>query len=285
MKKILERILIFFIGIPAVAALVLFLPFYNNLIMNIFVIAFSAIGAFEFSKMLENRQLKINRAEAVILGSSVPLAATLTASFNLPEWLFPFIFVTGAGWVLLSGVFTRAEKMEIVLSRITAGFSVMMYPGFFMCWVVKMTIWENSPAILVFLLIVFGSDSMAWLFGNLFGSKNRGIIAASPNKSIAGFIGGIIGTVIVAGGAALIVPDVFISRLNLSAVLAAVLLGICTGIAATLGDLAESAIKRSCGFKDSGNIILGRGGILDSIDSIAAAAPVYFLLFNIFFAG
>jgi len=283
MKKIIERLLIFFLGIPAVAALVLFLPFYNNLIMNIFVVIFSAIGALEFSRMLKNKQLIINRIESVILGSLAPFAAALIASFNCPQWIFPFLFVTGAGWILLSGVFARADKMELVSSRIAAGFSVLIYPGFFMCWLVNMTVWNNSAAILVFLLIVFGSDSAAWLSGNLFGFNNRGITAASPNKSIAGFIGGFIGAIIVSAGAALIIPDVFITRLNLNAVLCAVIMGIFTGIAATLGDLAESAVKRSCSVKDSGNIILGRGGILDSIDSIAVAAPVYFLLFKLFF--
>ena len=146
-----------------------------------------------------------------------------------------------------------------------------------------MALWNNSQAILVFLFVVFGSDSAAWLLGNLFGANNRGKIAASPNKSVAGFIGGFIGAITISGGAALIIPDVFVTRTNLHIVLSTIILGVCTGIAATLGDLAESAVKRSCSVKDSGSIILGRGGILDSIDSIAAAAPVYFLLFNIFF--
>ena len=265
------------------ASLVLFLPYYSHLTMNIFVIIFSAAGAYEFSKMLENRQLKISRMEAVILGSLMPLAATLVTSFNCPEWLFSFLFVTGSGWVILSCVFSGADKMDSVTGRIAAGFSVIIYPGFFMCWVVRMTIWNNPAAILVFLFIVFGSDSAAWLLGNIFGANNRGIIAASPNKSIAGFIGGFIGAIIVSCGASLIVPDVFVTHTDLHAAVSAIILGICTGIAATLGDLAESAIKRSCNVKDSGNMMLGRGGILDSIDSIAVAAPVYFLLFNIFF--
>ena len=283
MRKILERLLVFFIGIPAVGVIVLFLPFYSHLTMNIFVIVFSAIGAYEFSKMLGNRQLNINKIEAVLLGASAPLAATLIASFNFPRGIFSIFFMAGACWIIFSGVFTRADKMEMAAGRLAAGFSAMIYPGFFMCWLVNMSLWGNSRAILIFLMIVFGSDSAAWFCGNLFGTNNRGIIAASPNKSAAGFIGGISGAIIVSGCAALIVPDVFVTRLNMHIVLSAVILGVCTGIAATLGDLAESAVKRSCNVKDSGNIMLGRGGILDSIDSIAAAAPVYFLLFSLFF--
>jgi phosphatidate cytidylyltransferase len=150
-----------------------------------------------------------------------------------------------------------------------------------------MSWWENPAATLLFLFITFGNDSTAWLCGNLFGTNNRGIIPVSPNKSVAGFIGGTLGAIIVAVGAAILFPQIFI-YLNfkipfLKLVIMAAILGFCTGIAASLGDLAESAIKRSCDFKDSGNFMLGRGGVLDSIDSIAVAAPVYFLLFDIFF--
>jgi phosphatidate cytidylyltransferase len=154
-----------------------------------------------------------------------------------------------------------------------------------MYWLIKMTIWEGAGVlILIFLMIILGSDAAAWLAGTLFGAANRGIIPASPNKSIAGFIGEIFGSIVVSTGAALIVPSIFTPRFHvLPALFMAIILGICTGIAAALGDLAESAVKRSCGFKDSGNLMPGRGGVLDSIDSIAFASPVFYLLFNVFF--
>lgn len=192
--------------------------------------------------------------------------------------------MTAALWTLLSQVFTRTENMDKVLSSLVGNFSVIMYPGFFLFWIVKMSIWDNSGAIFLFLLIVFCNDSFAWLFGSLFGKNNRGIIQASPNKSIAGFIGGIFGSLLVSAGAAFLFPAIF-SKTDISLPIVAMILGFFTGIFATLGDLAESAIKRSCDFKDSGNAILGRGGILDTVDSLCAAAPVFFLLFNLFFSG
>lgn len=284
MIQLIKRLLTFFIGVPAVVVIVLFLPLYRHLPLNIVVIIFSGIGAVEFSMMLEKKQLFFTKIESFILGALAPAAVTLTISLNCPQWIVPLMLMAGAGWALLSRVFSGLEKMETVTNRIAAGFSVLIYPGFFMYWLVKMTAWENSGVvILIFLMIAFGNDSAAWLSGNLFGANNRGIIAASPNKSIAGFIGGIAGTVIVAGGAALIVPGVFVTRADSPAVLTAILLGVCTGIASALGDLGESAIKRSCGFKDSGKLMFGRGGVLDSIDSISAAAPVFFLLYSVFF--
>ena len=284
MKKLIERLLTFIIGIPAVFVLVYFLTFYRNLPLNIVIIIFTGIGAVEFSAMLEKKLIHLSKTESFILGSLAPLSATLTVSFNFPEWVVPIIVMTGAAWVLLSRIFSRPLDMGTVIYQLAGGFSVMIYPGFFMYWIIKMNAWENPGAVLLFLFITFGSDSIAWLAGSLFGEKNRGIISASPNKSIAGFAGGLLGSIVVSGGAALLFPRIFAGEYDSSVlVLLAILTGFCTGIAATLGDLAESAIKRSCDFKDSGKLMLGRGGILDSIDSIAVAAPVFFMLYNVLF--
>jgi phosphatidate cytidylyltransferase len=57
---------------------------------------------------------------------------------------------------------------------------------------------------------------------------------------------------------------------------AGIILGLLSAAAGNLGDLAESALKRSADMKDSGTIIPGRGGVLDTIDSICLAAPVYY---------
>ena len=63
-----------------------------------------------------------------------------------------------------------------------------------------------------------------------------------------------------------------------------VLLGLAIAFSAIVGDLAESVIKRATGAKDSGRLIPGRGGLLDSIDSIIMAAPVYYVLITHFYS-
>jgi len=285
-RKLIERLLIFILGVPAVFALVCFFSFFKGLPLNILAVIFSGIGAVEFSVMLEKKQMRLPKIESFILGSLAPLGATLAISLNFPGWVITLILMAGLEWALMSGIFFRKAELETVIYRILGGFSLIIYPGFFMFWLVKMSAWENPGAILLFLFITFGSDSAAWLTGSLLGKNNRGLIPASPNKSIAGFIGGILGSVIVAAGAALLFPSVFSGSDQASSsnlVLFAVLLGLFTGITGMLGDLAESAIKRSCDFKDSGKLMLGRGGILDSIDSIAAAAPVFYMLYKFLF--
>jgi phosphatidate cytidylyltransferase len=285
MLTLIKRLLVFFIGIPIIVGLVFFLPFRGHLLLDIIIIIFSALGAVEFAAMLEKKSLCIKKTEAFFLGASAPAAMTLAISLNCPQWIIPLLLIAGAFWVLLSRVFISSARMEAAANQLAAGFSVFVYPGFFMYWLVKMTSLKNAgPVTFTFLMTVLGSDAAAWLAGTLFGKNNRGIIPASPNKSIAGFAGGIIGSIIVSGGAALIIPSAFIARTEaIPSLCIVILLGVCTGIAGALGDLAESVIKRSCNTKDSGNLMLGRGGVLDSIDSIAVAAPVYFLLFNILF--
>jgi len=283
-RKIIERLLVFFIGIPAVVAIVLLLPFYKNLTLNIVVIFFSGMGAVEFSSMLEKKLIKIPKVESFILGATAPLAITLNISFCLPEWIIPLMIMTGLGWTLMSRMFSRSTEIETIINKIICSFSLLVYPGFFMFWLIKMSSWEKPEAVLLFLIIAFANDSAAWFFGTLFGKNNKGIIAVSPNKSIAGYIGGLFGSVIIAIGAVLFFPYQFFSVSDYTAIFhLAIILALCTGITASLGDLAESAIKRSCGFVDSGKSMLGRGGVLDSIDSLAVAAPVYYLLFSYFF--
>jgi phosphatidate cytidylyltransferase len=276
-KKIVQRLLIFALGIPIISGIVLFLPYYNHLAINILVIIFSALGAVEFAGILGKKGILIHPVEAAILGILFPLSSCWGGD------IFAVAFILGAAWVLASRVFSSVEGLKNYTARTAAGFSVILYPGLFMAWMVRMTTLPNAElVIMTFLLTVFANDSAAWAAGMLFGKGNRGMVPASPNKSIAGFIGGIIAAILIGIGAELFVTTAFGAPV-LPPLLAGIIIGLGTGAAATLGDLAESAMKRSSDIKDSGAIIPGRGGVLDSIDSLSLAAPVFYALYRILF--
>ena len=135
-----------------------------------------------------------------------------------------------------------------------------------------------SSDLLLFFLLVFGNDVFAFLFGMSLGKTNKGIIKVSPNKSVAGFLGGTLSTIALSVSFCLFYPGVK----DLVSIPQALLLGLLTSASANIGDLIESAFKRAAKVKDSGNIIPGRGGLLDSIDSMLASAPVYWLLLVLF---
>ena len=284
-KKQIQRLLTFFIGVPGFAALILFLPQYNHLALNIAAILFSSFGAIELALMLKSKGFHIYVLEAAILGSLAPLSATFIVSFGANNQVLQSLFVLGASWVLVSEIFFNGIKTGFsrVLGRLAAAFSIMIYPGIFLSWIITMAANEHSSIIIVtFLVSVMANDGLAWFTGKLFGRNNSGIFAASPNKSIAGYLGGMGASIGICIAIAHFFPHVFVPY-RIAKLPSVIILGFVSGIAVILGDLVESAIKRSCGFEDSGNIIPGRGGALDSIDSIAFAAPFFYMLYRFFF--
>jgi phosphatidate cytidylyltransferase len=126
--------------------------------------------------------------------------------------------------------------------------------------------------ILLVLLLVMSSDTAAYFSGTFCG-RHKLYPPVSPNKSVEGAFGGLIGSL----AAAWLAGTTFMSWVPMFQLL---LLGLAAGVVAELGDLLESLLKRSFGVKDSGAIIPGHGGILDRLDSLLFAFPLtyYFAL-------
>ena len=113
---------------------------------------------------------------------------------------------------------------------------------------------------------VWASDTFAYFAGRLWG-KRKIVPLISPNKTLEGYVGGFIGSVITA------LCCIFFTGLPLSWGIGA---GLLVGIFAPLGDLFESKLKRTAGVKDSGMLLPGHGGVLDRFDSLLFAAPAVF---------
>lgn len=130
-------------------------------------------------------------------------------------------------------------------------------------------LWQMSPWWLMYVfLLVWCADSGAYFVGRKLG-KRKLAPNVSPNKSVEGLIGGLITAGVVAG--------VVGHYLQLSGMALFWFLGLSalTVGASVLGDLFESMLKRRAGIKDSGNILPGHGGVLDRIDSLLSATPVF----------
>ncbi len=277
MSKVVKRLLTFFIGLPLVIAIV-FCDYLYHLPLQIIVGIFAVLGANEFHKMASTKN-KLFPRELVLIGTSLlPFACYTFILSGLSLDITPWLFITIS--ILFMGIecfFTKS--FEESLPKIAYSFLIIFYCGFLITFISRMTILPDSRFIIsLFLIFVFMCDSAAWFFGILFGKSTRGFVAASPNKSLVGFIGGIAGSIASGCLFKFLFPDVFtLSYPRL------IILGLVTSIAAIIGDLIESVFKRSCNVKDSGNIIPGRGGILDSIDSILIAAPVFYIGYNFLF--
>ena len=135
---------------------------------------------------------------------------------------------------------------------------------------------DGKPLVLFLMVCVWAGDIAALYVGRAFGRHKLSTL--SPNKTWEGSIASIAGSVL-AGLAVVAAGEFLSSRGNtvlhiLEPVWQSVVLAVIINLAAQLGDLLESAIKRGAGVKDSGTMLPGHGGILDRIDALLLAAPV-----------
>lgn len=120
---------------------------------------------------------------------------------------------------------------------------------------------------LAFLLMLWASDTGAYLFGRKLG-KHKLFERHSPKKTWEGFFGGVLTSVLVS-----FIISLYFTELSFAAWAGMAVLIVSFG---TLGDLVESMLKRSLGAKDSGQLLPGHGGLLDRFDGLLIAAPIVF---------
>ncbi|MGP3593550.1 phosphatidate cytidylyltransferase [Vagococcus sp. WN89Y] len=135
--------------------------------------------------------------------------------------------------------------------------------------------YDGALWLLYIMILVWGADSGAYMFGKLFG-KHKLAPKVSPGKTWQGFLGGLL----TAG----IISWVYSAWADLAVAPSTLLIcSIVAALASVLGDLTESMFKREAGIKDSGHLIPGHGGIMDRIDSLTAAVPVFACLLLLVF--
>lgn len=125
---------------------------------------------------------------------------------------------------------------------------------------------------LLYLFLVWGNDVFAYLAGVTMG-RHKMCERLSPKKSWEGFVGGVLGSLVVGVVAACVLNSSYIMWLGLALVVS---------LSSVVGDLVESMFKRDAGVKDSGNIMPGHGGILDRFDAFIISVPFAFVYLIIY---
>ena len=215
-------------------------------------------GAWEWSGFLGSTTAAPRIAYVVLIGA---LCAVLY--FQMPA-IEAAVFRAAIVWWLAAFIWTMFYPTPIpVVLRWICG-ALVLVPLF----AALIVLYRLGPLyLLVALVIVWAADAGAYFAGKQFG-RVKLAPSISPGKTWEGVIGGLFVVLVLATGVAIWAKEPI-----------AVLLPFCLAIAAVsvVGDLTVSMFKRTAGVKDSGKFFPGHGGVLDRIDSVAAAAPLFAL--------
>lgn len=193
---------------------------------------------------------------------------------------FDLIAAVSLAMLVLFVLSSFRSPLPRVLHETGGGLFMLLYIAYPLSLVPRILAAEDGTALLLFLfLCVWCGDIAALYIGKNFG-KRRLAPALSPNKTWAGSIASVLGSMIC--GMVPILLGNWLAAHNsgwtrLHTVEPAwhfLLLAIVLNVAAQLGDLVESALKRGVGVKDSGTLLPGHGGVLDRVDALLLAAPV-----------
>lgn len=261
------RVTVAVISIPILLALAILAPLW---LLTTALVAVNALIAFEYMRGAGLAKDMGSILIAVLFAAAMPVWIFFGLDFNVFT-AGVFILTTLA---FLKGVLEYRGEDRIVFGILATFFAAVIMPYMFDS-VLRIRLLEKG-AYLVMLPFVaaYCSDTGAFFTGRLLGKKKL-IPNVSPNKTIAGAVGGVAGCVIGMIIYGLIIR--FACGLSVSFPLL-VLYGLIGSPAAQLGDLAFSLMKREFKIKDYGNILPGHGGMLDRVDSVIFTAPLLYCL-------
>ena len=231
--------------------------FLGNTIFSLLCIVLGAIAYFELFNAFKNKQKKASIVAATIFVIFLTLMVFIDIAMSYLVGILCFFFA-------VSIVFERLSVDDVSTSVLSLVYSFVPF-----CMLAELHGKNIDIAILVF-IVSFSSDIFAYFSGKLFG-KHKLIPKISPNKTVEGSIGAIIGTLIVTIVCCFFL-DVELYKL--------ILIGFFGSVIAQIGDLFASAIKRYCGIKDFSKLIPGHGGILDRFDSVMFVSLLICLFFG-----
>ncbi|GAC1343930.1 MAG: hypothetical protein NVSMB29_17130 [Candidatus Dormibacteria bacterium] len=233
-----------------------------------------AVGAWEFAGLM--RRLDAEPPAWLLY----PLTAWLLFRFLLPPRV-PALEI-GLGAALVLGVLATlagARPASRSWARLAAALTGALYLGLCGGYYLALMRWhqpdphrEGLRIVWITLTAAIVGDSAAYAVGSAIGRRPF-FARLSPKKSVEGALGSLVASVVFVGIAAPLL-------LGLHPALA-VLLGVLISVAAQGGDLAESALKRQAGAKDSSGLIPGHGGLLDRLDSLVLLGPVVYCFLRV----
>ncbi len=280
-----ERLLTALFALPVLflsIVLPYFLPNYPPANWLFVIIAAAALvaGLFEFYTLTKILKLKADASTAYLGAAAFFIAFLFDAPTKTPDLLLLTIAL-----FVIAVLVTQTFRFQKDFTKMLTGIGVTILGVFFIVFLGGFLVsvrvgFETFPGLSTkllgfFFLVVMGSDTGAYYIGKNFG-KRKLVPKISPNKTWEGFIGGIL----LAIGFAALSTFLFFPELPYQV---SIPLAIVMSVVGVGGDLAESAIKRGAGAKDTANILPGHGGLLDRLDSLLFNAPILYYFARFYF--
>ena len=288
MSELTRRVLFGVIAAP----LGIIIIFYGGAALAALLAVVAALGAWEYFRIARASGLTPLEDIGIPLAGVVPLFvhARYLRLYELPLSGMAVIVLA----ILALTIFTRGVDGKPLGAAASTVFGVL-YTGGMLSFGYAIryhdyTIESTGPAVggvtiasgglllLLPVLLTWASDIGAYFVGRSLGRRKL-MPSVSPGKTVAGAVGGLAATVLVAW---LYTRFVLTPSTQLAFVRGGVIVfGLLISLAAQIGDLAESLLKREAGMKDSSHLIPGHGGVLDRFDSLLFVLPVAYLLLNV----
>lgn len=255
-----QRIITAIILIPIMLCIVIFFPPKSFLIATALM---ALIGSWEWAGLMGLKRIPARTLYLLLMMliffNCLFLPVQLILTIGVIWWIVGFVLVA---------VYPRASAVwgNSVILRGLMGIMTLTP-----CWVAINFIRYQQDglfALLFLFILIWGADTTAYFVGKKWG-RNKLARHASPGKTVQGAVGALIFALIVT------VVALWCFETPLFIWHWGVMLSMVTVVASIVGDLFESIMKRQVGVKDSGSLLPGHGGLLDRIDSLTAAAPVY----------
>ena len=269
-----KRIFVSAVILP-VLAFIIYAPYWNGLLFYLFLLALSILAAREIH-LLTGKIVVFKRKAGSMLWFVLPPVILLAIGFtNLFVNIYPgAMLYTATGIVIGMGVLSlTVTRPGEWLRRFAFFFANFVFVGI-SCLLLLLLHGEQRGFMYIYFLLfsAWVSDAAAYICGSRFG-KRRGIVACSPNKSVEGYIGAFVATMVLVNGFKLVFRAGFAPG-----ILQVNMLGFCIALTAPIGDLGESCFKRKAGVKDSSALFPELGGVLDIFDSVLFSVPIYYIL-------
>lgn len=273
---LIQRLLAAIVLIP----LVIILLFFTKLsIFASIMIAVGGIAAWEWSQFLHITNKHSRLMFAFFIAVLLALLYFMPIPFELKSKLYNIILSLSIIWWLVALYLVMSYPKTI---HYWSNIAVKLFFAFFTLFPFFISVialrsidyqsncYTGAILLLYIFVLVWATDTGAYFAGRAFG-KRKLAPKVSPGKTVEGFIGGVSVALLIS----LVVYYSNLFNIKLNAFFISSFFAI---LASVLGDLTESMFKREAGIKDSGNLIPGHGGILDRIDSLTAAVPIFTVL-------